>query len=250
MRKITELDKVFSQHAYEYQEREFRLMNQGFFLNMTDIQACGTLRSWFNAMSKNNNGPQRYIASQADPELDNAFDLAVHEIVQMWDRKRKIVLFATGSKHGGDLETAVQTLAKRLHPHTHLPPTQFIGVYSEKDNMADRIRTQLSLQHLPTDRHEAVLSEVIEVFNKAAYPTHTLNLSVLAVGATKDGLRYLFVLLEDLLMAAAAKLEMIPGIVTVQIQSITSTYADVVEDNATQRSLEVHLTDVNRTSVI
>lgn len=245
MRNITDLDKVFKQFSTEYQEREFQLLNQSFFLHLSDVQSGGTLRSMVGALAEHSEGVGAYLGRKRDQTqsltqqaLDTLYQEALDELKVLWGQKRDKVLFATGDDI---LEKALKRLMGSIYHHLHLPPQQFISVYSEQHQLKTRLLGQLDLSHYSSVEANVVLDKIIQVFHETQYPTHTLNFSVFVVAATKPSLRTLFVVLEDLLMDAARALKMVPGMVTVHVQKITSSKLDVIEANESHFAVAAHV---------
>ena len=149
-------------------------------------------------------------------------------------------MFATGAT---EIEKELTEILRGIHHHFHTPPMQFLSVYSEPYQLKERLRSHLDLSFYSGDEATEVVNKVIEVFNEAEYPTHTLNLNIFVVGCTKPALRAMFVVLEDVLMIAARELKMIPGSIICHVQKITSSKLDIIEANETHFAVESHIHD-------
>ena len=231
MRNIIDLDKVFNQFRTEYQEREFQLLNQSFFLHLNDVQSGGTQRSMVSKEAHDNKRLDTYLSrsnrkTYEQQAMDDNFTQAVLELTHLWDCKRNKSLFATGA-YG--LEGALTAIIRGIHPHFHTPPKQFLSVYSEPYQLKEKLRGTLELEHYSADEAVDVITKIMDVFTSTNYPTHTLNLNIFVVAATKPTLRAMFVVLEDLLITAARNLRMVPGSITCHVQKVASSYLDIIE---------------------
>ncbi|WBF04691.1 hypothetical protein [Erwinia phage vB_Ea277G] len=250
MRNIVDLDKVFNQHSVEYTEREWQLMNQSFFLHLSDVQSGGTLRSIVSKEAKDNERLDNYLsrnkcANHSQEMFDKHFKTAVKETHRLWLRKRDITLFATGAT---EIEKELTEILRGIHHHFHTPPTQFLSVYSEPYQLKERLRSHIDLSFYNSEEVMDVLSKVVEVFNTSAYPTHTLNFNIFVVGCTKPALRAMFVVLEDLLTVVARELKMVPGSIICHVQKITSSKLDVIEASEAHHAIERHLDSAHQFS--